>query len=89
MSLSVCDDFKITACYIIDISIIMMNQYCANVAKLVDALVLGTSWLPSGSSSLPIRTTQIYKGSRLIVSLLFFRANVLLAFKNTYLLCVR
>ena len=68
MSLSVCDDFKITACYIIDISIIMMNQYCANVAKLVDALVLGTSWLPSGSSSLPIRTTQIYKGFRVIVS---------------------
>ena len=68
MSLSVCDDFKITACYIIDISIIMINQYCANVAKLVDALVLGTSWLPSGSSSLPIRTTQIYKSFRVIVS---------------------
>lgn len=68
MSLSVCNDFKITACYIIDISIIMLNSYRANVAKLVDALVLGTSWLPSGSSSLPIRTTQIYKSSRLILS---------------------
>ncbi len=53
-----------------DTSTTMPSSYpSANVAKLVDALVLGTSWLPSGSSSLPIRTTQIYKGSRLIVSL--------------------
>ena len=40
----------------------------AHLAELVDALVLGTSWLPSGSSSLPIRTTQIYKSFRVIVS---------------------
>ncbi len=45
MCLSVFNAFKIISCYKTDISTIMPSSYLsANVAKLVDALVLGTSW---------------------------------------------
>ena len=38
-----------------------MDPFRANVAKLVDALDLGSSGVTRGSSSLPIRTSQSAK----------------------------
>ena len=38
-----------------------MDLFRANVAKLVDALDLGSSGVTRGSSSLPIRTSQSAK----------------------------
>ena len=37
-----------------------MDPFRANVAKLVDALDLGSSGVTRGSSSLPIRTNQVH-----------------------------
>jgi|APCry1669191860_1035381.scaffolds.fasta_scaffold00108_5 hypothetical protein len=45
-----------------------MDLFRANVAKLVDALDLGSSGVTLGSSSLPIRTSQTAKLPKTCVS---------------------